>query len=87
MIRAFAAALLILAVLPGAAAAACRDEQGARLAADYLRQCRDVGAACRPSASCPALVEAIRRGCETLGTDAPNVCGLYVEEEEDDDEE
>ena len=66
-----------------AAAQSCAVEQGARRAADYLRQCRDLAAprerrACDDAKPCAALIEQIARGCEALGADGPDFCSLYA---------
>lgn len=88
------AALLTLAAGPASArpaAPACSDEIGERRATNLARECRDVSPesrlSCRTSAPCEAIRDAIRRACRAAGQDAANICGLYVDEDEADEDE
>ena len=74
-----------------APARSCRDEVGVRRAGDLARDCRDVTsltrALCHAGNPCSVLIEEIRRGCRELGPESPNVCGAYVEDDDDPDSE
>jgi hypothetical protein len=80
------AAAVLAVVLIGqspspAAAQSCRDSVGAKKAALYVDQCKQVSPAthppCNASNSCDLIISEIRRGCAFIGAGAPRFCAAY----------
>jgi hypothetical protein len=76
------AAMLLQTSAATAQGTSCRASAGARRAAEYVRQCRDVSPAthppCNADNACTLIIAEIRRGCALLGADAPKFCASYA---------
>lgn len=77
----FATLIAATAFAAPALAQTCNEEVGAEEAEVYVSQCLEVSPATRPPCNaentCELIVDEIVRGCEMLGSDAPEFCADY----------
>jgi hypothetical protein len=63
------------------AAESCRQLVGAKRAAEYVRQCRDVSPATHPPCNaknpCKLIISEIKRSCALFGSDRPAFCKSF----------